>query len=217
MIDEDSTTGPYKAGDNLYYLYKAGDNLYYHAMGGRWYRVDDHPATGDPFMMKEVAAPVGAHRVSDNIGSCVRFDDRVRELEYLERARSFCAVVEESGSVAPVIWIRVSGSEVMLSECTCNEEELDRGGDICQPHMTYWRELRSFEEAERAAAKQAHLDMLRAIMDRFAEDAGKRWQGCEFGKAVIGNAILRAIEEAGGDRRQEIETRVWPRSFTAQE
>ncbi len=70
-------------------------------------------------------------------------------------------------------------------------------------------EARACEERE-AARKAAletdpHTISLRQILANFATEMHARWRGCEFGKGIIGNSILGAMEAHGLDRHAELE------------
>ncbi len=45
---------------------------------------------------------------------------------------------------------------------------------------------------------------LRAILASHVRDLHKPWPGCDFGKSVIGNALLGALESYGCDRGAEL-------------
>jgi hypothetical protein len=55
-------------------------------------------------------------------------------------------------------------------------------------------DLPSRQDAQECARQRSLAD-LRVILDNHVRDFNKPWPGCEFGKAIVGNAIVGAIRE----------------------
>jgi hypothetical protein len=53
-------------------------------------------------------------------------------------------------------------------------------------------------------ALELHKEQLRKILTQHVLDFGKRWPGCDFGKAIVGNSILGAMSDLGMDTIEEL-------------
>jgi hypothetical protein len=94
--------------------------------------------------------------------------------------------------------------------------------DTCGDCERRWYPDEWTRSRERRAAREAreHIERLRRILVRFLRDdfgvgphtdfarpiysRGRNWPCAEFGKALVGNAFLAALERLGCDRREEL-------------
>lgn len=55
---------------------------------------------------------------------------------------------------------------------------------------------------------ESHIRDLRGILDRHLQGFWKPWAGGEWGKTLVGNAILKAMEDLGLDPKSELDASI---------
>lgn len=100
-----------------------------------------------------------------------------------------------------------------LSHALCDALLRFEDGSLCWVGLSECRPAATGESPlpdRRAAVEEAARRTRESLAAIFADHvrahlAGERWRGCDFARALVGNAVARALKDADGDPRAVLE------------